>query len=91
MTTKTVRLTTAQAIIRWLDAQYIMIDGQEWRLCGGGFGIFGHGNVTCLGEALYAHREELPLIRSVLASGDRVRAARMICERAVSLGSVLPD
>ncbi|MCL4168894.1 UNVERIFIED_CONTAM: hypothetical protein GTU68_037403, partial [Idotea baltica] len=29
----------------------------------GGFGIFGHGNVTCLGEALYQHREELPLYR----------------------------
>ena len=37
------------------------------------------------------HREELPLIRSVLASGDRIRATKMICERAISLGSVLPD
>jgi hypothetical protein len=35
----------------------------EMRLCGGGFGIFGHGNVTCLGEALYDHRAELPLYR----------------------------
>ncbi|MEX0370561.1 MAG: 3D-(3,5/4)-trihydroxycyclohexane-1,2-dione acylhydrolase (decyclizing) [Tateyamaria sp.] len=59
----TVRLTTAQAIIRYLAAQYIDIDGQEWRLCGGGFGIFGHGNVTCLGEALYDHKTELPLYR----------------------------
>ncbi|WP_299614654.1 3D-(3,5/4)-trihydroxycyclohexane-1,2-dione acylhydrolase (decyclizing) [uncultured Tateyamaria sp.] len=59
----TVRLTTAQAIIRYLAAQYIEIDGQEWRLCGGGFGIFGHGNVTCLGEALYDHKAELPLFR----------------------------
>ncbi|APX10757.1 3D-(3,5/4)-trihydroxycyclohexane-1,2-dione acylhydrolase (decyclizing) [Tateyamaria omphalii] len=59
----TVRLTTAQAIIRYLAAQYIEIDGQEWRLCGGGFGIFGHGNVTCLGEALYDHRDALPLYR----------------------------
>ncbi|WP_147111125.1 3D-(3,5/4)-trihydroxycyclohexane-1,2-dione acylhydrolase (decyclizing) [Tateyamaria sp. syn59] len=59
----TVRLTTAQAIIRYLAAQFIEIDGQEWRLCGGGFGIFGHGNVTCLGEALYDHRAALPLYR----------------------------
>lgn len=59
----TVRLTTAQAIIRYLANQYIEIDGKEMRLCGGGFGIFGHGNVTCLGEALYDHREELPLFR----------------------------
>ena len=59
----TIRLTTAQAIIRWLANQYIEIDGQEMRVCGGGFGIFGHGNVTCLGEALHGVREELPLYR----------------------------
>ncbi|MCO6407862.1 3D-(3,5/4)-trihydroxycyclohexane-1,2-dione acylhydrolase (decyclizing) [Hoeflea alexandrii] len=59
----TVRLTTAQAIIRYLASQFIEIDGEEMRLCGGGFGIFGHGNVTCLGEALYDHREALPLYR----------------------------
>ncbi|TNJ40794.1 3D-(3,5/4)-trihydroxycyclohexane-1,2-dione acylhydrolase (decyclizing) [Phaeobacter sp. B1627] len=59
----TIRLTTAQAIIRWLANQYIEIDGEELRVCGGGFGIFGHGNVTCLGEALYGLREELPLYR----------------------------
>ena len=63
MADKTVRLTMAQAIIRWLAAQYAEIDGEEWRLCGGGFGIFGHGNVTCLGEALFDYREELPLYR----------------------------
>ena len=63
MSTETVCLTTAQAIIRWLSNQYIEIDGQEYRLCGGGFGIFGHGNVTCLGEALHNHRDELPLYR----------------------------
>jgi len=59
----TIKLTTAQAIIKWLDNQFIMIDGEEHRLCGGGFGIFGHGNVTCLGEALYEHQESLPLYR----------------------------
>ncbi|WP_424971610.1 3D-(3,5/4)-trihydroxycyclohexane-1,2-dione acylhydrolase (decyclizing) [Dinoroseobacter sp. S76] len=59
----TVRLTTAQAIIRYLNAQFIEIDGTRQRVCGGGFGIFGHGNVTCLGEALYDHRETLPLYR----------------------------
>lgn len=60
---RTIRLTTAQAIIRWLDNQFIIIDGQEMRLCGGGFGIFGHGNVTCLGEALYNTQDTLPLYR----------------------------
>ncbi len=58
-----VRLTTAQAIVRYLAAQYIETDGVRSRLCGGGFGIFGHGNVTCLGEALYDHRGFLPLYR----------------------------
>ncbi|MFK7853429.1 MAG: 3D-(3,5/4)-trihydroxycyclohexane-1,2-dione acylhydrolase (decyclizing) [Granulosicoccus sp.] len=60
---QTVCLTTAQAIIRWMSNQFIVNDGQEQRLFGGGFGIFGHGNVTCLGEALFNHREELPLFR----------------------------
>ena len=59
----TIRLTTAQAIIRWLANQYIEIDGREWRVCGGGFGIFGHGNVTCLGEALHGVQDALPLYR----------------------------
>ncbi len=59
----TIRLTLAQAIVRWMANQYIVNDGQEQRLFGGGFGIFGHGNVTCLGEALYQHRDALPLYR----------------------------
>ena len=60
---KTIRLTMAQAIVRWLSNQYIEIDAKEERIFGGGFGIFGHGNVTCLGEALHNHRDELPLYR----------------------------
>ncbi len=60
---ETIRLTTAQAIIRWLGNQFIDIDGAEMRVCGGGFGIFGHGNVTCLGEALNDAQVELPLYR----------------------------
>ena len=63
MTNGTLRLTTAQAIIRYLANQFIVVDGVELRLCGGGFGIFGHGNVTCLGEALYDVRDALPLYR----------------------------
>ena len=60
---ETVTLTTAQAIVQFLAAQFIEIDGKETRICGGGFGIFGHGNVPCLGEALYDYRDELPLYR----------------------------
>lgn len=71
----TVRLTTAQAIIRYLNAQFIDIDGAHVRLCGGGFGIFGHGNVTCLGEALYDHRDTLPLYRGQNEQGMGFAAA----------------
>ncbi len=59
----TIRLTVAQAIVRYLMNQFIEIDGVETRICGGGFGIFGHGNVPCLGEALYPVRDEMPLYR----------------------------
>ncbi|WP_430464507.1 3D-(3,5/4)-trihydroxycyclohexane-1,2-dione acylhydrolase (decyclizing) [Tabrizicola sp.] len=59
----TIRLTVAQAIVRWLMNQFIEIDGVETRICGGGFGIFGHGNVPCLGEALYPVHAEMPLYR----------------------------
>ena len=71
----TIRLTTAQAIIRWLASQYIEIDGEELRVCGGGFGIFGHGNVTCLGEALHGMQEELPLYRGQNEQGMGFAAA----------------
>ncbi len=60
---ETVQLTLAQAIVKWMVQQFVVIDGQEQRLFGGGFGIFGHGNVPCLGEGLYEHRNELPLYR----------------------------
>lgn len=59
----TIRLTTAQAIVKFLDNQFIDIDGKETRICGGGFGIFGHGNVTCLGETIYDYQNTLPLYR----------------------------
>lgn len=60
---ESIRLTVAQATIRWLMNQFIEIDRVETRICGGGFGIFGHGNVSCLGEALYPVRSDLPLYR----------------------------
>ncbi len=74
-TTDTITLTTAQAIIRWLANQFIEVDGEELRLCGGGFGIFGHGNVTCLGEALYGVEKELPLYRGQNEQGMGFAAA----------------
>lgn len=48
----TIRLTMAQALVRFLDNQYISIDGAETKFIAGVMGIFGHGNVTGIGEAL---------------------------------------
>ncbi|MQM26069.1 3D-(3,5/4)-trihydroxycyclohexane-1,2-dione acylhydrolase (decyclizing) [Glycomyces albidus] len=48
----TVRLTVAQALVRFLAAQYTERDGERRRLVNGTFGIFGHGNVAGLGQAL---------------------------------------
>ncbi|MDX6750969.1 3D-(3,5/4)-trihydroxycyclohexane-1,2-dione acylhydrolase (decyclizing) [Geminicoccaceae bacterium 1502E] len=60
---KTVRLTMAQALVRYLMAQRTVLDGEEVPLFPGVFGIFGHGNVTCLSEALEAVKDELPTWR----------------------------
>ncbi|WP_068427496.1 3D-(3,5/4)-trihydroxycyclohexane-1,2-dione acylhydrolase (decyclizing) [Piscicoccus intestinalis] len=49
---RTVRLTVAQALVRFLAAQYSERDGVERRLVPGIFGIFGHGNVAGVGQAL---------------------------------------
>jgi len=51
---KTVRLTMAQALVRFLDCQFVEIDGVESKFVAGIFGIFGHGVVVGLGEALAA-------------------------------------
>lgn len=49
---KTTRLTVAQALVRFLDNQYIEVDGKEIKFVEGIFAIFGHGNVLGLGQAL---------------------------------------
>ena len=48
----TVRLTVAQAVVRFLAEQWTERDGTEQRLFEGCFGIFGHGNVAGMGQAL---------------------------------------
>ncbi len=63
MRTDTIRLTMAQAVVRYLCAQETEIDGQRVPLFAGVFGIFGHGNVTCLAEALEAVQDRLPTWR----------------------------
>ncbi|MCY4250176.1 MAG: aldolase/citrate lyase family protein [Rhodobacteraceae bacterium] len=63
MEQNTVRLTVAQAIVRYLCHQHTEIEGQKVPLFAGVFAIFGHGNVTCLGEALENAKGELPTWR----------------------------
>ncbi|PZO82445.1 MAG: 3D-(3,5/4)-trihydroxycyclohexane-1,2-dione acylhydrolase (decyclizing) [Mesorhizobium amorphae] len=62
--TKTIRLTAAQATVRFLSRQTITIDGETLPFFGGVWAIFGHGNVAGLGEALHGVREELPTFRA---------------------------
>ena len=54
------RLTVAQALVRFLAAQESERDGRRERLIAGCYGIFGHGNVAGLGQALQQHRAGLP-------------------------------
>jgi 3D-(3,5/4)-trihydroxycyclohexane-1,2-dione acylhydrolase (decyclizing) len=59
----TIRLTTAGGLVRFLMAQRTEIDGREAPLFPGVFAIFGHGNVTCLGDALEAVKDRFPTWR----------------------------
>jgi 3D-(3,5/4)-trihydroxycyclohexane-1,2-dione acylhydrolase (decyclizing) len=70
-----VRLTTAEAIVRHLAAQRTLLaDGAEVPLFPAVFAIFGHGNVTALGEALSRHREVLPTVRGQNEQGMALAA-----------------
>lgn len=55
----TIRLTMAQALVRFLDNQYVEVDGQQKKFVKGIFAIFGHGNVLGLGQALEEECGEL--------------------------------
>jgi len=58
--TEKMRLTMAQAIVKYLQVQFSERDGQSRRLIQGMFGIFGHGNVAGVGQALYEYGDGLP-------------------------------
>ncbi|KOT37984.1 3D-(3,5/4)-trihydroxycyclohexane-1,2-dione hydrolase [Streptomyces caelestis] len=60
MSAATRRLTTAQALVRFLSAQYTERDGVRRRLIAGTWGIFGHGNVAGIGQALVEYAEVMP-------------------------------
>jgi 3D-(3,5/4)-trihydroxycyclohexane-1,2-dione acylhydrolase (decyclizing) len=59
MSRETKLMTTADAIVEYLIAQRVMIDGVEAPLFPGVFAIFGHGNVTCLGHSLERRRDKI--------------------------------
>jgi 3D-(3,5/4)-trihydroxycyclohexane-1,2-dione acylhydrolase (decyclizing) len=93
----TVRLTMAQASVRFLAAQRTVIDGQELPLFAGIFAIFGHGNVAGLGEALYEARDILPTLRAhneqamahaAIAFAKTLRRRRMMaCTTSIGPGA----
>ena len=93
----TVRITTAEAIVRYLVAQRIIVDGDEVPLFPGVIAIFGHGNVTSLGHSLEMHREEIPVWRGQNEQGMGLAAAAfaksvrrqqvMVCTSSVGPGA----
>jgi 3D-(3,5/4)-trihydroxycyclohexane-1,2-dione acylhydrolase (decyclizing) len=94
---KTLRLTAAQAAVRYLANQYICAPSGEVRYFAGVWAIFGHGNVAGLGEALYQARDELPTYRAhseqgmanaAIAFAKQTRRARaMICTSSIGPGA----
>jgi len=94
---KSIRLTAAQATIRFLAAQMTEIDGARVPLFAGAFAIFGHGNVAGLGEALYGARDLLPTYRAhneqamALAAIAFAKASRrrriMVCTTSIGPGA----
>ncbi len=69
---QTVRLTVAQAVVKFLGAQHSSADGVEQKLFAGCFGIFGHGNVAGIGQALLQYELEQPdLLPYVLGRNEQ--------------------
>ena len=60
---KNIQLTCAHALVKHLISQKTLVDGKKVPLFPGVFGIFGHGNVACLGQALQENQKELPTWR----------------------------
>jgi 3D-(3,5/4)-trihydroxycyclohexane-1,2-dione acylhydrolase (decyclizing) len=93
----TVRLTMAQALIRFLASQYVERDGVERRFFAGCFGIFGHGNVAGVGQALqqyageftyYQARNEQAMVHSASAyARQKNRLQTMACTSSIGPGA----
>lgn len=94
---KTIRLTTAQALVKFLNAQFVEFDGKQDRLIKGIFTIFGHGNVVGLGQALeenagnlevYQGRNEQGMAHAAMAfAKQKHRKQIMACTSSVGPGA----
>jgi len=93
----TIRLTAAQATVRWLSRQFVELDGEEVPFFAGVWAIFGHGNVAGLGEALEGLRDTLPTWRAhneqamahaAIAYAKQMRRRRaMVCTTSIGPGA----
>src|SRR5262245_54120567 len=93
----TVRLTAAQAAVRYLANQFVEEEGREVPYFAGVWAIFGHGNVAGLGEALYAARDALPTYRAhneqamahaaIAYAKQKRRRRAMICTTSIGPGA----
>ncbi|KAA0766207.1 3D-(3,5/4)-trihydroxycyclohexane-1,2-dione acylhydrolase (decyclizing) [Bacillus sp. SH5-2] len=94
---QTVRMTTAQALVRFLNEQYVEFDGEQQKFIKGIFTIFGHGNVVGLGQALeedagelkvYQGRNEQGMANAAVAfAKQKHRKQIMACTSSVGPGS----
>ncbi len=93
---ETKRLTTAQALILFLANQYVERDGRQQPFFGGCFGIFGHGNVAGIGQALmeypqmkyYQCRNEQAMVHTAIAySKTKNRLGALICTTSIGPGA----
>lgn len=91
------RLTTAQALVRFLANQYVERDGREARFFAACFGIFGHGNVAGIGQALHQHpdllayyqaRNEQSMVHTAVGYARmRNRLGTMACTSSIGPGA----
>lgn len=96
MAQKTKRLTTAQATILFLQQQYVERDGKEQVFFGGCFGIFGHGNVAGIGQALlqypsftyYQSRNEQAMVHTAIGYAKmKNRLGAFVCTTSIGPGA----
>lgn len=96
MSDQTIRLTMAQAVIRFLLNQYVARDGREERFFAGCFGIFGHGNVAGIGQALrqypefryYQTRNEQAMVHTAAAyAKHKNRLQTLVCTSSIGPGA----